>query len=351
MTSDLLPPSATAAERALAQSATGYGDLPVILRQLWHPDTCPVPFLPYLAYSFSVDDWDEQWSEAIKRQVVKEALYQHRIKGSLKAVENAVAGFGAIASISEWWQQTPPGEPHTFGVTISTQDNERQLPVYELTGEYWIYTSAAIPVTTSRVYRVRFKVRQTTNDVDNRSLVYAGVATLGANFENLTGGAGHHRYCCVSNRRLTTTDGWQVFEGEITGIGNTRNQFRPGTKYVRPMFIVNHVAGTGTAQIAELELWDLFENRQLIANPRFQQGLQGWSKAHVGEQVPENAPGTIATAAFRPDRVLQTNIIEAIRRAKPVRSHFDLTVGTVHAAALELQTHLQITVHHRGNWA
>lgn len=349
MTSDLLPPSATTAERALAQSAAGYGDLPVILRKLWHPDTCPVSLLPYLAYSFSVDDWDEQWSEAIKRQVVTDALYQHRIKGSLKAVENAIAGFGARASISEWWQQTPPGEPHTFGVTISAQDNERQLPVYELTGEQAVYTCAAVPITTSRVYRVRFKVRQTADN--DEAKVYAGVATLDANFDNLTGGAGPHRYCCVNTQQLTTNDSWQVFEGEITGTGDNHNQFRPGTKYVRPMFIVNASAGTGTAQIAELELWDLFENRQLIANPRFQQGLQGWSQAYVGEQVPENALGTLTTAAFRPDADLQTSIVEAIQRAKPVRSHFDLTVGTVHAAAVSLQTHLQITVMHRGNWA
>lgn len=347
----LLPPSATPMERALAGVTERLEQLPVPYRQLWNPDTCPVNLLPYLAWSMSVDEWDNDWPEHIKRQTVKDSLYQHRIKGSRLAVENAIASFGTTADILEWWEKSPEGIPHTFSVAISAQDNERQLPVLEMgTGNHEeVYCSQPIPVQTSRVYKIRFKVRQTKDDA-GKSTVYAGVATLDKDFNNLTGGAGTHRYCAVNNHPLTVASGWQVFEGEITGIGDAHSQFRPGTAYLRPMFIVNYNGGSGTALVAELECWDLFDNKQLIPNPHFKDGLTGWSKNHSGETVPDNAPGTITTAAFRLDAVLQADIIKAIHQAKPLRSHFDFTVGTVHAAPLELQSQLTVTVLHRGNW-
>ena len=95
--SDLLPPSATKQERALASISERIEKLPVIYRKLWNPDLCPVELLPYLAWAFSLDDWNDKWPEHIKRQSLKDALYQHRIKGSLKAVENAIARFGTTA--------------------------------------------------------------------------------------------------------------------------------------------------------------------------------------------------------------------------------------------------------------
>lgn len=347
---DLLPPNATDAERALATTTSRYGDLPVIIRQLWNPDRCPAQWLGYLAYAFSVEAWDDGWPEHIKRQTVKDALYQHRIKGSLQAVLDAVASFGTLATVTEWWQRTPRGEPHTFSVDISAQDNERPLPVYQQTGDTWLYTRAAIPVATSRVYRMRFKVRQTVDDDGSDARVYAGVATLGSQFENLTGGAGTHRYCCVSGQLIRKADGWQVFEGEISGIGDTRADFRPGTVYVRPMFIVNYKGGSGTAQVAEVEFWDLFDNKQLISNPHFTEGKKGWSRSYVGETVPENAPGNLTTAAFRPDQTLQADMIDAIHRAKPVRSLFSFNVGTVHPGTFHLRGDVHQVALSRATW-
>ncbi|MCS0905680.1 phage tail protein I, partial [Escherichia coli] len=50
----LLPPGSTPLERRLAQTCSGISDLQVPLRDLWNPATCPVSFLPYLAWAFSV---------------------------------------------------------------------------------------------------------------------------------------------------------------------------------------------------------------------------------------------------------------------------------------------------------
>ncbi|MDK6876837.1 phage tail protein I, partial [Escherichia coli] len=51
----LLPPGSTPLECRLAQTCSGISDLQVPLRDLWNPATCPVSFLPYLAWAFSVD--------------------------------------------------------------------------------------------------------------------------------------------------------------------------------------------------------------------------------------------------------------------------------------------------------
>ncbi|HDW6586049.1 TPA: phage tail protein I, partial [Salmonella enterica subsp. enterica serovar Typhi] len=82
--------------------------------------TCPVSFLPYLAWAFSVDRWDEGWTESVKRQVVKDAFYIHQHKGTTSAVRRVVEPFGFLIHIIEWWQT---GEaPGTFRLDIGVQD-------------------------------------------------------------------------------------------------------------------------------------------------------------------------------------------------------------------------------------
>ncbi|MGI9278199.1 MAG: phage tail protein I [Endozoicomonas sp.] len=344
---DLLPSSATPQERAIASLDDRLDNLPVPFRDFWDPYQCPLPLLPYLALHYSVDQWNDHWPEHIKRQTIEDALYQHRIKGSRLAVENAIASFGTTANILEWWEKSPKGNPHTFSVTISAQDNERQLPVYELSEDKSIHTSEAIPVNTSRVYRIRFKVRALSATSENNEVV-AGVACLNSNF-----GSALHRQAAINGGaegRPKPENGWLVFEGEITGYGSTSDTFTETTQYIRPYFRVNRTGGNNKIQVAELECWDLFENRQLIENPHFEQGLKGWSTSLVGEDISDNAPGTITTAAFRPDADLQTDIIKAIEQAKPLRSHFDFTVGTIHPGTLHLRSDMHQVIMSRETW-
>lgn len=116
----LLPPGSTPLECRLAQTCSGISDLQVPLRDLWNPATCPVSFLPYLAWAFSVDRWDEGWTESVKRQVVKDAFYIHQHKGTTSAVRRVVEPFGFLIRIIEWWQT---GEtPGTFRLDIGVQD-------------------------------------------------------------------------------------------------------------------------------------------------------------------------------------------------------------------------------------
>ncbi|NQS87080.1 phage tail protein I [Pantoea allii] len=120
MSQSLLPPASSALERRLAQACGGISGLNVPLRDLWNPAACPVWFLPYLAWSFSVDRWDEAWAESVKRRVVMDAFYIHQHKGTISAVRRVVEPFGFLIRVLEWWKT---GEaPGTFRLDIGVQE-------------------------------------------------------------------------------------------------------------------------------------------------------------------------------------------------------------------------------------
>lgn len=112
MSAALLPPNSTPLERALANVCVLEAIQPEAIATLWSPQRCPVQALPWLAWAFSVDDWDAGWSEAVKRKAIADAYFVHRQKGTLGAVRRAVEVLGAEIGISEWFQHG--GEPHTF---------------------------------------------------------------------------------------------------------------------------------------------------------------------------------------------------------------------------------------------
>jgi phage tail P2-like protein len=116
--SDLLPPNATALERAAAVALTQLAEIPVPLRTLWNPDTCPVDLLPYLAWTFSVDRWDSTWSESTKREVIRGSFFVHKRKGTISALRRVVEPLGYLLRVVEWWQTEPNGPAGTFRLDI-----------------------------------------------------------------------------------------------------------------------------------------------------------------------------------------------------------------------------------------
>ncbi|MEW5221669.1 phage tail protein I [Klebsiella michiganensis] len=120
MNSSLLPPGSSALERRLAQACSGINDLSVPLRDLWNPDSCPVKFLPYLAWAFSVDSWDENWSEEEKRSVIGEAFWLHQRKGTVAAIRRVIEKIGYSMSITEWWEVADPAG--TFRLEVDVND-------------------------------------------------------------------------------------------------------------------------------------------------------------------------------------------------------------------------------------
>jgi phage tail P2-like protein len=116
MPDSLLPHNATAQERAL-EAAVGPPLFPKApLREIWDPDRCPAELLPWLAFAMSVDEWDPEWEEATKRQVIHQSFQVHQRKGTVGAVKQALAAIGTSAEIVEWFKDGAP--PHTFKVWV-----------------------------------------------------------------------------------------------------------------------------------------------------------------------------------------------------------------------------------------
>lgn len=117
--SDLLPPNATALERAISESIDR--PFPVVISELWSPELCPASLLPWLAWALSVDEWDSDWTESQKRGAVKASLAVHQKKGTIGALRSALGGLGYEISVQEWFQQVPPSAPYTFGLTVTVE--------------------------------------------------------------------------------------------------------------------------------------------------------------------------------------------------------------------------------------
>ncbi len=129
--SNLLPPNATAIERAIDASVSRMAELPVDIRQQWDPDTCPAALLPWLAWALSIDSWKPSWPESVKRQRVKQAVEIQRRKGTAKSVRDVVASFGSSLAIREWWQTSPPGTPHTFELVLTLGESVPNTAEYQ----------------------------------------------------------------------------------------------------------------------------------------------------------------------------------------------------------------------------
>ena len=113
----LLPPNSTDLERKLAEIGKDAFDLPSI-RIIKDIDQVPSQFLPFIAWQKSVDYWDENWQEALKRKVIKESRALHRLKGTPAAIKKALEPFGYEVTLIEWFQAEPNLMPGTFNLEL-----------------------------------------------------------------------------------------------------------------------------------------------------------------------------------------------------------------------------------------
>lgn len=123
----ILPSNSTHLERAVEQlGAERFDAVTFTVSSLWNANTCPVDLLPWLAWAYSVENWDSDWSEAQKREVLRQSPAIHRKKGTRGAVAKALAALGMGASIAEWFQIDGQGRqhrvPHTFVIDVIAGD-------------------------------------------------------------------------------------------------------------------------------------------------------------------------------------------------------------------------------------
>ena len=108
----LLPPNATAFERALEAALAQDIDIPI--RKLWSSADCPAALLPYLAWALGVEEWDPDWPVAVRRAAVANAIAVHREKGTLAGLKRVLDTAGAEYEYVE----RPAGVPMTAKLSI-----------------------------------------------------------------------------------------------------------------------------------------------------------------------------------------------------------------------------------------
>jgi phage tail P2-like protein len=94
----VLPSNATELERALdllegerlwgtVPDLAGTGGLKRQVPFLWDADTCPMAFLPLLAWAFRLDFFDTFWPESFQRSMVKNARRINQLRGTVAGLK------------------------------------------------------------------------------------------------------------------------------------------------------------------------------------------------------------------------------------------------------------------------
>lgn len=155
---DLLPPNATPFERALDGAVGTRFPLPTeLVSAMWDADRCPTALLGFLAYQLSVDLWDEDWPEVIKRRVCRDAFALHRLKTTLAGIKAYVAlAGGEVVKATR-----PPARVYpTSGMTAAEREAWLQtLPQLRLypfdlrpLGSKRVFFSRTRPLFSARAY-------------------------------------------------------------------------------------------------------------------------------------------------------------------------------------------------------
>ncbi|WP_095143474.1 phage tail protein I [Pseudomonas sp. Irchel s3b6] len=127
--SSLLPLNSTPLELAL--EAANYEDTLIPLRSLYNADTCPEHLLPYLAWAWSVDRWNNTWSPEAKRSAIRSAYDVHARKGTIGSLRRVVEPLGYLIDVVEWFDTVPEGVPGTFALEVGLNDAGITEELYE----------------------------------------------------------------------------------------------------------------------------------------------------------------------------------------------------------------------------
>ncbi|MCL6419422.1 phage tail protein I [Aestuariirhabdus haliotis] len=156
MNKSLLPFNATYFERHVEQVTSKTEVLPVPIKTVWNPTTCPEELLPWLAWALSVDNWNSDWPTAVKREQIANSIEIHRRKGTVLAVKQAMAVFGVAVELKEWFEFNGP--PHTFSVMAWVGDNFSEDAHPVLTEDYYRSLKHAIDYSKPVRSHYQFKV-------------------------------------------------------------------------------------------------------------------------------------------------------------------------------------------------
>lgn len=102
-------------------AAASLREMPALLHRL---DKLSSAQLDHIAAWFDAPTWNDSWSIALKRSVIHTVIDIKRHQGTPYAIRQALSSIGGSCSMTEWWQMSPPGTPHTFVIEVSMSDPE-----------------------------------------------------------------------------------------------------------------------------------------------------------------------------------------------------------------------------------
>jgi len=123
MSKSLLPINASQLLKDLESSSLKATSLEALNRYITNPDLAPDNILPWLAWAVSVDDWSDNWPKVIKREMIKNSISLHQIKGTKRAIKKALEIIGVAGEIALWWELNPRMTPHSFNIIAYLNDN------------------------------------------------------------------------------------------------------------------------------------------------------------------------------------------------------------------------------------
>ncbi|MFS8181398.1 phage tail protein I [Pseudovibrio denitrificans] len=114
----VLPPNSAAVAVALDLVEDRMSGLPAeVIRDCLDPMRAPASLLDHLGWELSVDVWDREWPEQVKRRVLAVSEEVHKYKGTPYSIKTALDALGVTAHLLEWWQEGGSGVPGTFEIT------------------------------------------------------------------------------------------------------------------------------------------------------------------------------------------------------------------------------------------
>lgn len=156
---------------------------------------CPAVLLPWLAWEWSVDEWQRDWPVATQRAVIGASWGLHSVKGSAGAMDRAVGAMGYGIDVVEWWEAVPPRAPYTYRYRLKSptgrpwSDAEiasmERISMRAKNVRSWLdaveisVSGATAPVHAAAIVHTRVRVAPETEPVtqlDARGAVFAGVA-------------------------------------------------------------------------------------------------------------------------------------------------------------------------------
>lgn len=121
----LLPNNATPLERAVEGTHARLDQVPVPINDLYSPQRIPGELIPFMAWSVALNDYSEDWSDAVKRSLIENSYELHAHKGTKWAMVHALELIGIKADFSEWYQYG--GLPYHFSIVLNGDEQSQQL--------------------------------------------------------------------------------------------------------------------------------------------------------------------------------------------------------------------------------